>query len=98
MADETHEHEELVIDLVKTMQIVGNPLGGRRLERIVDMVHFVKSEQSHGVQLADLVAYALGRVERKGPNPMKAGDRAMADLVQRLVLPRLRTWRDPWPT
>src|SRR5262249_51860920 len=98
IADETREHEELAIDLVKTMQVAGNPLGGRRLERIVDMIHFVKSEQSPGVQLADLVAYALGRVERVGPHRVKAGDEAMHELVHRLVLPRVRTWRERWPT
>lgn len=98
IADETKEHEDLAIDLVRTMQATGNPLGGRMLQRIIDTVHFVKSEQSPGVQLADLVAYAIGRVERVGASPSKAGDQALNNLFQTLIWPRVRTWREPWPT
>ena len=71
---------------------------GRVVNRVIDTVHFVRSEDNRGVQLADLVAYALNRVNRVGWKPTKAGDQALMSMLNRHVVPRVRTYRESWPS
>ncbi len=67
VADESSEHETPVKSLVADMQIWGSAIGsGQRLKHVIDTIHFVKSHENAGVQLADLTAYSLCRLV---PNP-----------------------------
>jgi len=61
-------------------------------------VYFTPSERSRGIQIADLVAYVLNRVDRVSEN----WDRSRSDLaVQQLyndhIVPHRVTWRERWP-
>lgn len=99
VADETNEHEAYAINLVAGLQTAGvGVVAGRRVERIIDTVHFVRSEDNRGVQLADLVAYSLNRVRRKAQAPSKShGDVALAKMFAAHVAPHIKTFRDTWP-
>lgn len=100
VADETQEHEAFAISLVADLQAsgVGVVAGRRVVERIIDTVHFVRSKDNRGVQLADLVAYAMNRDHRKaGQSPKSLGDLALATMVSDLIWPQVRTYRETWP-
>lgn len=98
IADETHEHEAFAIELLADLQRRGvGVFAGTQIRNIVDTVHFVRSETNRGVQLADLVAYALCRLGNGRWDSPRPGDRALADMVRRHVHPQLRTWRERWP-
>jgi hypothetical protein len=97
IADQTHEHEAFAIDLVAQMQRHGATIGtGRRLTGVIDSVHFVRSETNPGVQLADLVAFALCRLS-KAKQPLRPGDQALQAALEEFVLPHVRTYRQRWP-
>ena len=99
VADETQEHEAFAIGVVAGMQASGTGVvAGRVIDRVIDTVHFVRSEDNRGVQLADLVAYALNRVNRAGWQPTKPGDQALMDMLRAHVMPLVRTYRSTWPT
>lgn len=99
IADETHENSVFQIDLVSQMQRGRAGIGsGRTLLNVVDTVHFVDSQTNRGVQLADLVAYALNRTSRVRDKPRPSpGDLAIRDMVTDHVRPRVRTFRATWP-
>ncbi len=104
VADETNEHEAYAINLVADLQSGGvGVVDGRRVERIVDTVHFVRSRDNRGVQLADLVAYALNRVRRKTREAkarqvtLSRGDQALDQMLSVHVNPHIGTYRDTWP-
>lgn len=93
VADETMEHEQFALDLLASLQS-GHPDRGLNFgatSQVVDTVHFVRSETNRGVQLADLVAYLLGRRRRSVSAPVE--DEMWADLVS----PHQKTWREVWP-
>ncbi|WP_337062444.1 DUF3800 domain-containing protein [Kineococcus sp. G2] len=96
IADEQKEHELRAVSMVADLQDWGNgPVPGRKLETIIDSIHFVNSRLSPGVQMADIVAYALQRKWNswdKHPNA-RAALSDMVDIVDQHVL----TWRVPWP-
>ncbi len=97
VADETHEHERFALELLETMQGTGGPIGaGHPVPHIVDTVHFVRSETNRGVQLADLIVYAMNRAERARTNPTRA-NQAMHELWSDLIVPLRCTWRERWP-
>lgn len=94
VADQTNEHEQFALDLLVDLQ-TGRPRPGLDLgdmTNIIDTVHFVRSETNRGVQLADLVAYLLNRIQH--PDRRAATERA---LWNQHVAPNRRTWREPWP-
>lgn len=100
IADETDEHGTFQADLISQMQRQQAGVGrGRILHNIVDTVHFVDSKKNRGVQLADLTAYAMNRSRRirHKSSPTRADD-AILDMTDRLILPKVRTYRDTWPT
>lgn len=103
VADENHEHEQYSFDLIREMQAVGGPVGSSHgisipLDHIVDSVYFDHSDRNRGIQLADLVAFVLGRYQRIGRSPSIArSDAAVAMLLREHILPHCRTWRDMWP-
>lgn len=98
IADETHEHEAYAHGLVTQMQ-AGNPSsdGGPTLTRIVDRVHFVQSETSPGVQLADLAAFVLTRRKRLAASSPRPSDMAITRLAE-IVDRRVVASRDTWPS
>lgn len=94
VADETNEHEQFALDLLLDLQ-AGNPERGLNfgaMDRIVDTVHFVRSETNRGVQLADLVSYLRCRLFKDGSN--NAVEQKIWD---ELVRPSVRTYRSLWP-
>ena len=98
VADETNEHEAYSITMLQSMQRgEGGVYRGRKITRIVDTVHFVKSETNRGVQIADLVIFALSRRARKKQS-VSQGDAFIEDLVSEYILPNVKTSRGTWPT
>lgn len=94
VADETNEHEQYALDLLVDLQ-TGRPRRGLnfgRVTRVVDTVHFVRSETNRGVQLADLVAYLLCRLIRTDFAPS-----AELDMWNDCVRKHIRAFRRPWP-
>jgi len=99
VADETQEHEAFAIGVVAAMQARGEGVvPGRLISRVIDTVHFVRSEDNRGVQLADLVAYALNRIDRVKWRPTRPGDVALMQMLSEHVNPLVRTYRSRWPT
>lgn len=97
VADETNEHDSFAIDLVRRMQNDHQsvfPHTGRPIDHIIDTVHFVRSEDNRGVQLADLVAFGLRRLHRPAT---KRGDETLLRIFQDHVFPLRVTWRETWP-
>ncbi len=95
VADESTEYEQITLDLVTGLQAggmgsTGSKLG--RMDRIIDTVHFVRSETNRGVQLADLVAYLRNRTLRDDVD--HSVERALWD---ECVAPACVAWRDPPP-
>lgn len=65
IADETHEHERFAIEQLKRQQQGrGGEVPGIQTAHLVDNIHFVRSQDSRAVQLADVVAYVLNRGSR----------------------------------
>lgn len=94
VADETNEHEQYALDLLFDLQ-TGKPRPGLDLgvvDRVIDTVHFVRSETNRGVQFADLVAYLLSRLLRTA-----WADGAEKMMWDDLVARNQATWREPWP-
>lgn len=97
IADETDEHEAYAHGLVAQMQVRKPSLAeGPALTRIVDQVHFVQSETSPGVQLADLAAFVLTRRMRFPVSLLRPSDIAIARLAE-VVDSRVVASRDLWP-
>lgn len=96
IADEAKEQQLRAVRMVADLQDWGGgQVPGRRLRTVVDGMHFVSSTASPGVQLADIVAFAL---QRKW-NGCDSHPNAVAGL-QRIcshILDRTRTWREEWP-
>lgn len=100
IADETDEHDSFQVDLINDMQRQAAGIGGGgMLTRVLDTVHFVDSKKSRGVQLADLVAYALNRNNRSRKKALPSrGDLAIQRMVEEHVHPVVRTYRSTWPS
>lgn len=94
VADQTNEHEQFALELLAGLQ-AGQPRPGLDLgpmNQVIDTVHFVRSETNRGVQLADLVAYLLNRLQRTGwPEGVEL------NLWTDCVADQRRTWREMWP-
>ena len=104
VADQNHQEEEYAFELVREMHRSGGPVGSdlglaKTAEHIVDSVYFVPSERSRGIQMADLVAFILNRLDRclESP-PRSASDQAVRDLYRVHISPRVATWRERWPS
>jgi hypothetical protein len=92
---QTHHDEDFAVGLVANVPRWGSSIGPqRKLTRIVDTVHFVRSIDNPGVQLADLVAYALHRMWGMAPRRARGpGDQFIAQLVDEAIGPRIRTYQ-----
>jgi hypothetical protein len=96
VADETKEQQLPAIKMVADMQQWGGgEVPGRTLRTIIDTLHFVPSNMSPGVQMADLVVYVLQRSRRgkEGHPDALAALRRLRAMVDRAT----PTWREPWP-
>lgn len=97
VADESKEHELRAIDMVADLQRWGTGVvPGPRLTSIIDSLHFVRSEASPGVQLADMVAFILQR-HRRGTEKHPDAEQAVAELMTVIRKARI-TWREEWPS
>lgn len=96
VADEAKEHQLTAAKMVGNLRNMGyGEVDGRQLKTVVDTVHFVDSRLSAGVQLADVVAFVIQRVDRGPevhPDAQAARSRMMAVIREHSV-----TWREPWP-
>jgi hypothetical protein len=92
VVDRRHEHEDLAVGLVADLPRWGSPVGPRwTLTRLVDTVHFVPSVDNPGVQLADLVAFAMHHADAMPRADARgAGDWFVDVLVHELIEPRIR--------
>lgn len=103
VADESDENNHYQLQLLRSMQDGSGGIGKSiALTNIVDTVHFVESRVNRGVQLVDLVAYALNRSrriweKREAGDSVSAGDDALEEMVEDLIHPYIRTWRVTWP-
>lgn len=98
VADETDEHRAFQFELIQNMQRDGGGIGHRViLDRIIDTVHFAVSAENRGVQLSDLVAYALNRSRRAVlKKPPSRGDEALMEILDEQIAPHVRTYRQTW--
>ncbi len=96
IADEQKEHQLRAVKMVADLQDWrGGQVPGAKLRTVIDSMHFVSSHASLGVQLADLVAYALQRkwnAWNTHPDAQAAINRIVAVIVSHRY-----TWREPWP-
>lgn len=96
IADEAKEHQLRAVKMVADMQQWGGgQVPGRTLTTIIDSLHYVQSNASFGVQMADLVAYIIQRSQRSReghPNATAALAR-----IRDKIWSRTLTWREPWP-
>lgn len=96
VADEAKEHQLRAVKMLSDMrEWGGGEVPGRKLTTFIDSLHFVRSADSPGVQMADLVAYILQRqVRGKEHHPdVQAARQRMLDVIWA----RTSTWREPWP-
>lgn len=96
IADEAKQEQVYAADMVMQMQqwSWGGEVPGPPLERVIDSLHFVRSDASPGVQLADMIAYVLQKARRGAhhDNAQAALDRMVATIRNRRA-----TYRAPWP-
>ncbi|MFE5689669.1 DUF3800 domain-containing protein [Streptomyces sp. NPDC056512] len=96
IADEQKEHQLRAIKMVADLQDWGGgQVPGTKLKTVIDSIHFVSSHASPGVQLADLVAYALQRHWNSWDSHPDA--KAAIGRITDVINQHMRTWREPWP-
>lgn len=96
VADESKEQELRAIKMVADLQSWGGgEVPGRKLRTIIDSLHFVPSDASSGVQMADLVAFLLQRRARAEGHPDVDASKAR---MLATISDHTRTWRGTWPT
>lgn len=97
VADESKEQQLRAIKMVGDMQLWGGrgEVPGRQLATIIDSLHFVRSDASAGVQMADLVAYLIQR-RRRAPEPHPDAH-ASRERMAGVISEHISTWREPWP-
>lgn len=94
--DEQKEHQLRAVKMVADLQDWGGgEVPGRPLTTIIDSIHFVSSHASRGVQLADMVAFAL---QRKW-NSRDTHEDAIAAInrIVSVIQDHTPTWRETWP-
>lgn len=96
IADEQKEHQLRAIKMVADMQDWGGgEVPSTPLRSVIDSMHFVSSHASPGVQLADLVAFALQRKWNAWDTHPNA--KAGLDRIHEVIREKTLTWREPWP-
>ncbi|GAB3919108.1 hypothetical protein GCM10011575_29430 [Microlunatus endophyticus] len=96
IADEQKEHQLRAVKMVADMQEWrGGQVPGAKLKTVIDSMHFVSSHASPGVQLADLVAFALQRKwNQRDAHPESV---SVLDRITSAINERTLTWRAAWP-
>lgn len=97
VADEAHQSDaRAAIDMVDSMQNWpgAGEVPGRQFRTVIDTLHYVRSNDSPGVQMADLAAYVIQRGRRQESHP---NAQAALDRLSVAVNERVRTYRQPWP-
>jgi Protein of unknown function (DUF3800) len=97
IADESKEQEIPAIEMVADLQ-VGGPgvVPGKRLVSVIDTLHFVRSQASPGVQMADLIAFVLQRCRSRQDSHPAA--RKALQQFRAMISDATVTWRADWPT
>lgn len=96
IADEAKEHELRAITMVADLQDWGGgEVPGHQLRTVIDSMHFVSSQASAGVQLADLVAFVLQR--KWNGRDTHPGAVAAVQRWYTVIDDHALTWREPWP-
>lgn len=96
VADEAKEHQLRAVAMVADAQKWGGgEVPGTKLKTVIDSLHFVRSNASPGVQMADTVAYLLQR-NRRGPEPHPDSQAARARMME-VIDACISTYRMPWP-
>lgn len=97
VADEAKEEQVYAQEMLMEMQqwSWGGEVPGRQLNTVIDSLHFVRSDASPGVQMADLVAFLLQKAHRGAHHP---DAQAELDLMMNTIRDRTPTWRNPWPS
>ena len=97
VADRINEQELRAVKLVSDMQnwSIGI-VPTARLTSVIDSLHFVRSVDSPGVQMADLVAFVLHRRSR-GSEVHPEADQSLNRMVD-VISRHTRTWRSDWPS
>lgn len=96
IADENKKEQLLAIQLLSDMQEWGyGEVPGRHLKTFIDSLHFVKSKNSFGVQLADMVAFVKQRKIYKLDYDSRAIE--VLEFLSDKIHSRVRTYREPWP-
>lgn len=97
VADEAKEEQVYAQEMLMEMQqwSWGGEVPGRQLNTVIDSLHFVRSDASPGVQMADLVAFLLQKAHRGARHP---DAQAELDLMMNSIRNRTPTWRNPWPS
>lgn len=97
IADEQKEHQLRAVKMVGDLQDWGGgEVPGTKLKTVIDSMHFVSSHASPGVQLADIVAYALQRKWNAWDSHPEA--KAAIGRITMVINDHTHTWREPWPT
>jgi hypothetical protein len=96
VADESKEHEMTAVELVSDLQTWGSGVvPGRQLETIIDSLHYVRSEVSPDVQMADLVGFIIQRFRRHcDTHPDSVA--ALSEFRETIKVART-TYREVWP-
>jgi Protein of unknown function (DUF3800) len=96
VADELQEQVLLSRRMFKALQSHGwGEVPGRNIKSIIDSLHFIRSEESAGVQMADMVAFVIQRAlsgRDQHPNTASSMKRMYG-----LIESRTKTYRDIWP-
>lgn len=98
VADENDKHHLHAIKMVADMQtstegVISSP---RPLNSVIDTMHFVNSQNSFGVQMADMVAFIIhrSRLTSQGHPDLDAAVARMNTIIGN----HTSTWRDIWPS
>lgn len=96
IADEAKEQRLKAIKMVADLQDWGGgEVPGKELVNIIDSLHFVESDASPGVQLADMAAFAFQRYESRRDTHENA--RSAIERIYVAIEAQVRTWRNVWP-
>lgn len=97
VADQAKEQELRAVKLVADLQTTTSGIvPGQQIQKVIDTLHFVRSSDSPGVQLADMVAYILQRKWYKRDKDQRLVE-AISEMYDSIIASRL-TYRDVWPS
>jgi len=99
IADESKENERIAKEMIHRQQRI--PYGevpGRTLKSVIDTIHFVRSEESRCIQVADTVGFVLNRHDRFKREKSKGDSAKLFQEFNDTVDLATVTWRQRWPS